>query len=233
MFLRAILLSLLLPLAARLCAQPGSTKVLLHKDRVAAAFDTVDCVKNVLKLNPLLFFRGEIPLYYERALTSRLSLEAGIGVTLRNYMGMTVVGDDVDDFGAGIDILARPSFRIGARWYHTVDLEPQGWYTQLEFAHLTYAKDVRMKGPNGVFTDKELRDERIYNDFRLLGGYQMLGASNNWMFDLYGGIGYRARHVMIVHETRDLTTDNYTYEVVEKDDPVLALFLGVKVGLGF
>lgn len=230
---RALLLSLLLSLATGLFAQPGSTKVLLYKDRVAAAFDTVKCVKNVLKLNPLLFFRGEIPLYYERALTSRLSLEVGLGVTLRNYMAMTFAGDDVDDFGAGIEILARPSYRMGARWYHTIDLEPQGWYTQVEFVHLTYAKDVRMKGPNGVFTEQKLRDERTYNDIRLLTGYQMLAASSNWMFDLYGGLAYRARHSLIVHETRDLSTDNYVYEVVEQNDPTLGLFLGVKVGMGF
>jgi hypothetical protein len=45
------------------------TKVVLYKDRLAAAFDTVDCVKNVVKINPLVFFRGEIPIYYERAIT--------------------------------------------------------------------------------------------------------------------------------------------------------------------
>lgn len=233
MYVRTALFALLLGASSSAWAQPGSTKVLLYKDRIAAAFDTVDCVKNVFKVNPLLFFRGEIPLYYERALTSRLSLEVGVGVTLRNYLAMSFVGDDVDNFGAGIEILPRPSFRIASRWYHTVDLEPQGWYTQVEFAHLSYAKDVRTKGPSGVFTDMVLRDERTYNDVRLLSGYQMLGASNNWLFDLYGGLAYRSRHSLIVHERLDLATDNYAYEVVEKDDPVLALFLGLKVGLGF
>ena len=37
-------------------AQP-KTKVVLYKDRLAAAFDTVNCVKNVIKLNAFSFFR--------------------------------------------------------------------------------------------------------------------------------------------------------------------------------
>ena len=76
-------------------AQTGgkTTKVLLYKDRLAAQWDTVNCVKNVLKINPLLFLRGEIPLYYERALSHRLSAEIAVGVTFRNYLGGGFTGD--------------------------------------------------------------------------------------------------------------------------------------------
>lgn len=232
--LAAVALLLMAPAHAQ--KDKGKTGVVLQKDRLQQQFDTVKCVKNAIKLNPLLFFRGEIPIYYERALTPNLSLELGVGVTLRNYLALSFVGDDADDFGAGTEIVPNPSFHFGARYYLTEDLEPQGWYTQLEFAMLKYSKDIRVRDPNNPanqFTDQKLRDERTYNDIRLLAGYQMLSWSSNWLLDFYGGVALRSRHTEKVNETLDLTTDQYLYSTEESDDVVPALFLGVKLGLGF
>lgn len=220
-------------LAFSAVAQPGKTKVVLYKDRVAAAFDTVDCVKNVVKINPLLFFRGEIPIYYERAITHKLSLEAGLGVTLRNYLALSFTGDDADDFGAGTEIIPRLSFNAGFRYYFSDDLEPQGGYGQITFAHLNYTKDIRTKGPNGQFTDVVLRDDRTYNDVRFLVGYQMLSSNSNWLFDVYAGPAFRDRFNVKVQERVDFTTDNFTYTVEESKDQTVAFFLGVKIGMGF
>lgn len=225
--------TLLLALVATAAlAQPQKTKVVLYKDRLAAQFDTVDCVKNVVKINPLLFFRGEIPIYYERALTPRLSLEVGFGVTLRDYLALGFT-EDADDFGAGTQIIPNPSFHIAARFYLVDDLEPQGWYLQPEFAHLVYTKDIQMKGDDGQFTGEELRDERTYNDLRLLAGYQVLGLSSNWLLDFYGGLGFRSRNRIMVSETLDLASQVYEYEVTEESDNVPMFYFGMKLGLGW
>jgi len=209
------------------------TKVLLYKDRVAAQFDTVNCVKNVIKVNPLLFFRGEIPIYYERALTHRLSIEAGVGVTLRNFMNLSVIGDDADDYGAGTEIIPKVSFRLGVRFYFEDDIEPQGLYLQPELGYLSYSKFIREKGPDGQFTDRKNRDDRVYNDLRLYLGYQMLASTSNWLFDVYGGFGVRDRSMRIVEEEIALPSELRTYYIKEVNDLVPVLFLGVKVGVGF
>jgi len=228
-----VLVALLAGCAATAQSPKGKPKVLLYKDRLAAQFDTVDCVKNVLKLNPLLFLRGEVPLYYERALTPRLSIELGLGITLRDYLGLSIVNDDADDFGAGTEIIANPSYRVAVRFYLGDDLEPQGWYIQPEFGHLRYTKDILAIDSAGAFTDQRFRDERSFNDLRLLGGYQMLSMSSNWLFDFYFGAGFRDRDRTIVSERLDTVTRTYTYSVEQKRDQVPVLFLGVKVGLGF
>lgn len=234
---RVALACMAFALAAAAHAQPGDkkpeTKVVLYKDRMAAAFDTVDCVKNVVKLNPLLFFRGEIPIYFERALSPRLSMEVGVGVTTRNYLNFSFEGDEPDDFGAATEIIAKPTFHVGARFYLTDDLEPQGWYWHVELAHLQYTKDIRVKDENGQLTDERLRDDRIYNDVRLLAGYQMLSGTSNWLFDAYGGFGLRDRSMEKVVETVNTSTGGSTYEIEEVSDMVPVLFLGLKVGLGF
>jgi hypothetical protein len=73
----------------------------------------------------------------------------------------------------------------------------------------------------------------VYNDIRLLLGYQMLSANSNWLFDLYGGFAYRMRDMQVVTETTDPATRLTTYDTEQQNDAVPAVFLGVKVGLGF
>lgn len=215
----------------------AKTRVLLYKEQLAQQFDTVDCIKNVLKINPLLFFRGEIPLYYERALTPKLSLEAGLGVTLRNYLAMSFVGDDADDFGAATEIIPNPSYHIGARFYLADDLEPAGLYLSTEFAHLVYSKRIHEKAPDGSLTDRTNLDERTYNDVRLLLGFQSIGYSNNWLLDFYGGVAFRNRDNIVVKETHIINhepePDRYEYAVERVNSNVPAFFLGVRIGLGF
>lgn len=223
------------PAVAQERPKKPEAKVILYKDRIAAQFDTVDCVKNVIKANPLLFFRGEVPFYFERALTVRLSVEAAVGVTLRDYLNFSIDGDQPDDFGAGTEIVPQLSYHFGVRYYFTNDLEPQGWYAQVEMAHLNYTKDIRTKDSTGTFTDVYLTDERIYNDIRLYAGYQMLSGTSNWLFDIYWGFGLRDRSMMKVQEEIIFNEgyESHDYTVEEESDVILVPFLGVKVGYGF
>lgn len=214
-------------------ANGKSTKVLLYKDRLAAQWDTVNCVKHVLKLNPLLILRGEIPLYYERALSHRLSAELGAGVTTRNYLGGGLWGDSPDDFSAGTRILPRLAAHAGFRWYFADDIEPQGPYVQGEFAYADHAKDIALKDSTGHLTEATLRDRSLHNDLRLYFGYQRLSSTSNWLFDAYCGLGFRNRAITRVQERLDLAERQWHYAVVKEHDSVLAPFLGVKVGYGF
>jgi hypothetical protein len=214
-------------------AQNSKARVLLYKDRLAAQFDTVDCVKNVIKINPLLFFRGEIPIYYERAISPIVSLELGVGVTLRDYLALSLNGDDADDFGAGTEIIPNLSYHIAVRYYFLDDLEPQGLYLQPGLSHLVYGKNILVQDADGTFSDEKYLDERVYNDIRLLMGYQMLSANSNWLFDLYGGFAYRMRDMQVVTKTTDPNTRLTTYATEQRNDAVPAVFLGVKLGIGF
>lgn len=231
-----IFLGIIGPWAGDLSAQDPKPRVILYKDRMQAEYDTVNIVKNVFKVNPLLFFRGEVPLYFERSLSPNLSIEVAFGVTLRNYLAMSFAGDDADDFGAGTEIVPNFSYHGGLRFYLTDDLEPQGWYIQPTFAHLSYEKIILVRQPDGTFLeDEKLHDVRTFNDIRLLFGHQMLSYGSNWLFDIYGGVAYRDRHMMVVQERIDLLNSppTYTYDVEEKKDRIPAFFVGVKVGLGF
>ena len=43
-----------------------------------------------VKINPLLYFRGELPVYFEHAISQRVSMEIAVGITLRNYLNLTL-----------------------------------------------------------------------------------------------------------------------------------------------
>lgn len=215
-------------------AQPPDkeTKVVLFKEHAKTQWDTVNVMKNCVKMNPLLFLQGEIPVYFERAVSPRISLEVGMGITARNYISLTV-GDEADDFGAGTEVEHKLAAHVGIRYYLTDDLEPYGWYLSPEFATRTYTKVITTKDDEGNFTDEKLKDERVYNDAKLLLGFQLLSGTSNWMVDFYGGLGGRSRDLQKVREELDLVNDKRTYTTELVDDTVLGVYLGFKVGVGF
>jgi len=42
--------------------------------------------QNIIKIAPVSFLSGYVPIYYERELTDFLSIQVGVGVTTRNYL---------------------------------------------------------------------------------------------------------------------------------------------------
>lgn len=224
-------LAILLLFTTAAYGQKKRTRIVVEDETKPFRFDTIHAVKNVFKLNPLLFLTGEIPLYYERALGPQLSVEAAIGITLRNYISLSF-NEEVDDFGGGIEILTKPSYHLAIRYFFEKNIELEGLYLSPEFSHRNYSKYISEKGDDGRFTDTKHLDERIYNDIKLLLGYQVLMHSNNMVIDMYTGLGARVRDQQIVYEHNTLG-NGWNYRVEENSDVVPALYLGFKVGIGF
>ena len=154
----------------RAMAQNGKTKVVLYKDRLAAQFDTVKCVKNVIKINPLLFFRGEIPIYYERAISP--NAEPGSG---RRCHPPRITSPSPST--AMMRMISGPaprssrnlSFHIGCRYYFVDDLEPQGTYLQPGLLAPAIHQGHPGEGCRWrISPTSTMRDDRIYNDIRVL-----------------------------------------------------------------
>ncbi len=59
--------------------------------------------QNIIKISPLAFISGLVPVYYERELTPFLSIQAGAGITTHNYLKAlySTVNDD-DDTGGDV-----------------------------------------------------------------------------------------------------------------------------------
>lgn len=230
-----VMLPVLFALAIGPASAQGKEKVmvLLQKDGPTGPVDTVKLVRSALKLDPLLFLRGEVPIYYERALSPHVSLELAVGLTSRNTMDLPRSHEGADDYSAGTKVLTRYAFHAGLRYYITKDMEPQGFYGQGEFAYLEHAKDISVKDGMGRLTDVVLRDESAFRDWRLYFGYQRLAAANNWLFDAYCGAGLRSSSLNNVHEQLNLADKAWAYTQAPTHDHVVAFFFGVKMGYGF
>ena len=83
-------------------------------------------------------------------------------------------GNEVDDFGGGIEIIVNPSYKLGFKYYFEPNLELEGLYISPEFSHRVYSKYIYEKDPDGRFSDRKNLDERIFNDIKILIGYQTI-----------------------------------------------------------
>ena len=234
-FMKAGIALLLVLVAGAATAQGKGQKmrVVLQEDSAAGPSDTVNLVRNSIKINPLLWLRGEVPIYYERAITHRVSLVLAVGITTRNTVGLGLSHEPVDAYSAGTKVIMKPAFHAGLRYYLTKDMEAQGFYVQGEFVYLDHSKDITLKDARGRFTDRTLCDQSIYRDQRLYVGYQHLASTSNWLFDAYAGLGLRSRELYQVNEHMNLNDGVWSYTQTEVNDQVIAYFLGVKVGYGF
>ncbi len=234
-YLKCLLLPVLSALTIGTVSAQGEAKmkVLLQKDGPTGPVDTVKLVRNALKVDPLLFLRGEVPLYYERVLSPRVSLELAVGLTTRNTMDLPRSHENADSYSAGERMITRPSFHAGLRYYVTKDMEPQGFYFQGEFAYIEHAKDISLKDKRGRMTDVVLRDESLFRDGRLYIGYQRLASTNNFLLDAYFGAGLRSSSLNSVHERLDLENNEWSNTQEASNDQVTAIFFGVKMGYGF
>ena len=208
-------------------------KVVLQGDSSSIPGDTVNLVRNAIKLNPALFLRGETPIYYERARSPRMSVVVAAGITNRKALDLPHSHERSDDYGAGTKVLSRPAIHGGLRFYLTKDMEAQGFYFQGEYVYLDHSKDISIRDAHGRFTGASLRDQSIFKDGRLYFGYQRLASTSNWLFDVYGGVGYRSRELHQVNERMDLMDGQWTVTQEVVRDDVMAYFLGVKLGYGF
>jgi hypothetical protein len=156
---------------------------------------------NIIKINPLLFFLGDIPVNYERSLNNRWSVEAGAGITRRNYIHEFWEAASDPEGGYNLDArIAKTGYsaRAGLRFYPTDAGKLQGFYFASEFLHRMYASEVMKVHPDerNRFISETLPANRYLSDARIVIGFNDFFESK-MMVDYYIGLGLRSK---IVHK---------------------------------
>ena len=214
-----------------------TTKIITFEDGDFSEMTPVNesnYIRNIIKLNPLLFINGDIPVYYERTLNAKSSLEVGLGFTLRNYWSEireSIEYNEIDE--SRIKHVARPSLKLGARYY-PAGYAPEEWYFALEYAYRAYGQEITTLKSDGSISSNKISGERIYNEVKLIVGGQMESRDGFW-YDLYMGVGLRAIDITEVEEIRgsNATGSFYEYDLKHRTDVVPAFYLGIKIGVGF
>lgn len=216
-----------------------TTKVIVFDEEDMSKYNSDDREygKNAIKINPLLYFNGEIPIYYERAISKSFSVEAAIGITYKDYIG-SLFDDNDNDFGDSDNdqIHPQPSFKLGLRYY-TGGYALEDFYFALEFAHRKYAvtKEVEYFENNSIVTT-ELKEENSINEFKLIIGSQAHSYWDNFFVDYYAGVGIKNEEIIEI-SIDDIATGNNNNIIIPildkrtKSSP--ALYLGLKIGFEF
>ena len=229
----------------------GTSGVIIGQNRAVVQVEVADDDKKSvgssmflsaasIKVNPLLFFRGDVPIYFETNLSTKFSIEIGVGLTVRDLLSTTelVAGfEDVEDnIASDISHDLGFSTRVGIRFYASnYGFQSEGVYFALEHRLQTYNSvlfsvddDLALTpGSSGqTFSNLNKKLTRVNNDFKLTLGYVEY-FSDNVYIEGYAGFGirkYKADRFQVESNPSVLT-----YYIEEDKIPLLAL--GAKIGI--
>ena len=188
--------------------------------------------KNVIKINPLEILNGTFPIFYERVVAPKVSVEVGLGVTAVSafYSALQQELSNNQDYDGLAKGKTGLMFKIGARYYAgRRDEAPEGPYLGVEYQVKKYVYDAfpytgGYRASSGPTQEASSTDTDL---LRILFGYQS-DNSNNFSWDPYIGIGWRK------HTFNGWYLDENSKAILGSVSSSKPVFLiGVKMGLRF
>ena len=188
---------------------------------------------NVVKIAPLEILEGMFTLSYERVVSSRMSVEANLGITTvsesQSILKSGLFGKtDYEGF-------AKPQsgtcFGLGVKFYLSKnDLAPDGGFIAIETRVRSYNFDAYpFVGGNrasaGPYQKTTVTDADL---LRVIFGYQTDGEYFSWT--PYAGLGYRKHTFTGWYEEND---DSSTPVLGSKSESKPVFLFGIKMGLRF
>jgi hypothetical protein len=192
--------------------------------------DTLNEIRNAFKLDPLLIFKGEFVLNYERAISNHFAAEITIGVTRRNWT-LPWLGLDADDLRRNINVKTGPTVKLGVRYYTKNSRELHGFYLMPQVAYRVYEKEFAEIDSGGALNGTKHLDRRSIKEVSLTLGYQHLSLYSNFVLDVYATLGYEERELQQVSRIPD--TIETLYQTRNYKAFGLNPMVGLRLGFGF
>lgn len=192
-----------------------------------------------IKINPLLIINGDIPLLIERKIKDNLTVEAGVGITFKDFIFNSVYKNPQASQLSlrSIDSRQYPigySLSLAAKYYFSVE-EPnkvEGSYFSAEVRYRNY-KSQALKFDanalsNSISADDWVNESRELTDIKIsYGNIQYL--SNRFFMEFYSGLGIRLRNIYHAYYS-DYTGLNNTVLLHQQDIRPL-VSVGIKFGV--
>ena len=193
----------------------------------------------IVKINPLLYINGEIPVFVERYFGNigksdfGFGLEAGLGVTGHDYIKFSSDLLPIEYPASFVDKYANSTYKAGitfrgaAKLYFDSDF-PEGMYigaeVRLKNYNLSYTATDNTLAP-GPYT---LHD----NFFDVVGLYgKQFEITDNLIFESYSGIGIRTMHLDYINKIAGLS--GFTAEKATFTTKSVIYAVGFKIGYCF
>lgn len=186
---------------------------------------------NRIAVDPLGILVGEIPIYYERRLSNKLSVEPMVGITHSDYAFSIFNFDFIQNTG---NRSAKFGYMFGTalKFYPSSETYAlEGAFFGLDVRYKVYLTDLENTcSTSGASTFPEMRS--VF-DGKLIGGYSWL-FSDAVTIEAFGGIGIRSQAID-GYICTDGSGSVPVTTFAKYDDSVerLAFSFGVKIGFVF
>ena len=176
---------------------------------------------NVIKWNNYLLLRGVFMINYERKLNDNISVEAGLGLTYRDWIfESTKLGQDLDLFASNFNKpIIKLATEFGLRYYPNGHDNFEGFYLSPMVSYRGYGFETQGLNSGTYPLPGATNNKPGYTfvDLQAKIGYQF-ESFFSWdiLRDFYVGVGYRNAFVKQYVETTtstsqgNLTTANFT-----------------------
>jgi len=182
--------------------------------------------RNVFKVSLFELASGDFPIYYERVLAGKLSVEGSAGVTFGDYFGTIFSDDDISPLSDYVDSKLGYSLSLSLRFYPIEALEE--FYISPEFKFRKYNWDREVENyldEEPFFFTEKVSESRIYNMPRVTFGYAFF-YDTNLSFYYYLGIGMNTPKESI-YDTELMKVQE------EKRNTRPRIHIGLKIGYVF
>jgi len=193
--------------------------------------DSLNRVTTGIKINPLLFFRGELPIYLEQKITGNLSIE-GAYLWTKNDVFAGAFDHDLGAQSGITEVETGNGYKLAIRWYFRNNLELSGTYISAEYGEREFMTNYFQRDTLGIPTSERILDRRNFREIKLIGGIQRLGYYSNFFLDFHGGVGYKFKDFQEVHLEPDMSAQPSHFLIFNKSEGI-AFYLGFKIGFGF
>ena len=238
-----VLLSLLCISIIAKAQDTSKAKVITYDPFNTSTIDTKTDIKidmNTIKWNVSLLSRGIFLFDYERVITKHLSLEAGIGITYRDYsfemFNNAMMSNNsfyLDNNETNTNLVIKPGFAFNAspRIYPT-DGYMEGFYFAPIFRFRNY--NIQLEDPvfynDSTNADQTFRGSNNFgyktSEYGFLIGYQT--EQSSWFditWDYYFGVSFRN------NTYKDLKYKGTSLTIVDKTSSFPSILFGIKIGI--
>ena len=186
-------------------------------------------VFHAIKIDPVLFIVGELPIFYEHRLGNKTSFEIGLGITMLDYINSGIISEaSISEYYDSRNVKLGYTISGEFRFYpsnHTRALEDIYFGPHIKF------KQYNTSLINCGSPLEEALDEHItYLNAQLKVGY-IIYPSDRVFFDWYGGIGLKFTN----NNGYTCSSSGNTSTVVSNNFSSMkpALSLGTRLGFAF
>ncbi|MBX3101679.1 MAG: hypothetical protein KF690_04160 [Bacteroidetes bacterium] len=220
-------------------------RVFEYGDHVKSS--SLSTYSTAFKLNPYGLLNGEIPVFAERRITPKISLEASLGITMKDYISRMyqLMWDEEyeNPFDNELSEFRTQktgyTYSLAFRYFPSADYDAiEGLFFGIMWKHRAHFSEIDPASMNGRYPEvtSVAKEKRVVRDLALIFGQQIFwdaNISSEWMI----GLGYRntANKYLNLIEQHDPQTDTYERKAVMQEKPFTgpSLILAWKLGFGF